>query len=213
MKCPMCENTTYQSLGGKHICPDCGYNSDSYRPPQKVTLIPDTLEYSAYRESGHAVMSYLIRKGFTDKYVPIDQSLILPAFERVAIESESANWAQLTFGLGSLVAVSQVLLAGYAAQRIRLNLHEAISLRHAPLIESAWHFLGGYLEEYSETDPSVRDQRATEWLAEMFTYVESTLRAHWVSVEALVAALLRFKSLSEAQAVEIIEKDIPEKHR
>lgn len=212
MKCLKCDYETFRSLGEQDICPNCGYGSKHYRPLQ-VIMANDSPELCAYREAGHAVMSYLIRKGFTDKYVPIGRSLILPAFEQVAIESESANWAEITHGLGSLVTVPQVLLAGYVALQIKYNIHEEISLRDSPLVKRAWHLLGAYLEEYGEDNPSARDERATEWLQEIAGYVEEKLRAHWVSVEALATALLEFKVLAEDKAFEIIEKDIPKDAR
>jgi hypothetical protein len=167
-------------------------------------------EHRAYQEAGHAVMSYLIRKGFTDKYVPVDRSLILPEFKQVTIEGESANWAETTFGLGSLVTVPQVLLAGYTAVRIKYNVTEDISPEKSTLIERAWDLLGGYIEEYGTDNPAERDKQATKWLNEMYDYVEEKLRAHWVSVNALANALLQQKTLSEGEAFEIIEQDIPE---
>jgi len=154
-------------------------------------------------------MSYLIRKGFADKHLSIDRSLILPEFEKVAIVGESADWAKTTFGLGSLLAASQVLLAGYAAVRIKYNLVEEISPHKPKLVEQAWHLLGGYIEEYSGDDLTERDERATEWLKEFYEYVEERLRIHWISVEALATALLQSKVLPEAKAFGIIEKNIP----
>jgi len=133
-------------------------------------------------------MSYLIRKGFTEKFTPVDRSLILPEFKQVTTEGESVNWAEITFGLGSLMTVPQVLLAGHTAVRIKYNV----------------------IEEYGTDNPTERDNQATKWLKEIYDYVEEKLRMHWVSVNALANALLQQKTLSEREAFEIIERDIPE---
>jgi hypothetical protein len=172
----------------------------------------DTLERRAYQEAGHTVMSYLIRQGFTNKFVPIDRSLILPEFERVAIEGQSADWAKTTFGLGSLITASQVLLAGYAAERIKYNIREDSLPRNSASVKRAEHLTAAYIEEYAGDglSASKRDRRAAQLVREMFDFVEKTLRTYWVSVEALANALLQRKSLTEAEAFEVIEKDIPE---
>jgi hypothetical protein len=200
MKCRNCGGELY-SAG--EICPSCEKLSDSRK------LLPP--EQRAFREAGHAVMSYLIRKGFTEKYVPVDRSLILPAFEQVAIEGDSAPWAKITFGLGSFVTVAQVLLAGYAAEKIKLAIHEEPDPDRSVLVFIARGLLGGYLSEYNDDTPYPEHyKRSLEWLKEILGYVEDRLQLYWESVEALAEALLHFKVLSEAQAFQIIEQKIPE---
>jgi hypothetical protein len=204
MKCLKCGHATFRALGEQDICPNCGYGSKHHRLLQAI-LARDALEVRAWREAGHAVMSFLIRQGFTDKYVPLDRSLILPAFKTVAIEGASADWAELTVSLGSLVTVAQVLLAGYVVQQIKYNVDEELSPQDSTLVQRARHLLGAYLEEYGDDNPSARDQHAAGWLAEIADYVKEQLLAHWVSVEALAQALLEFKVLSEDKVCEIIE--------
>lgn len=208
MECPKCGYKTFRFFGRKDGCPNFGYGSKHFEALQAI-IAQDSPEARAYREAGHTVMSYLIRKGLTDQYVPRDRSLILPAFETVAIEGKSANWAELTYGLGSLVTVTQVLLAGYIVLQIKYTIHEEISPQSSPLVQRAWRLLGAYLEEYGTDNPSIRDQRATKWLPQIAAYVEEQLRTHWVSVDALAKALLKFKALSEEQAFEVIEINIP----
>src|SRR5215216_5383424 len=86
----------------------------------------NSLEKRAYRESGHAVMSFLISKGFTDKYIPVGRDGILPEFKQVTIEAESTDWAETTTNLGSLMTVPQVLIAGHMAESIKYNSVEEI---------------------------------------------------------------------------------------
>ena len=174
---------------------------------------PDTLERRAYQEAGHAVMSYLIRQGFTDKFVPFDRSLILPAFERVAIEGPSVDWGKITFGLGSLITASQVLLAGYAAERIKYDIRGDVLPQDLALVKRAEHLTAAYIEEYAGDSVRAmkkRDRRATQMVRKMLNFVEKTLRTYWVSVEVLANALLQYRSVTEAEAFEIIARDIPE---
>ncbi len=217
MKCLRCGEELYRA---KEICLSCRKLENSYRSV--------STDRRAYREAGHAVMSYLVRNGFTDKYVPLVRSGILPAFEKVAIEGESANWAKRTPGLGSLITVPQVLLAGYLAEAIKYGNHEAVSPRtglkallaalipdnflgykavtgSSLLVDMAHKLLGGYLSEYDYLYP---DARSSEWLQEMMAFVEETLRKYWVSVESLATALLQVKTLSEEQSFVIIRTHI-----
>lgn len=167
-------------------------------------------------------MSYLIRNGFTDEFVSLDRTDIVPPFERVSIEGVSASWAKITFGLGSLLAVPQVLLAGYLAERMKF----AVDIDASPqtgftawitdlipkratgsliLVGIARELVDGYLGEYDYLYPNVR---ASDWLEEMMAYGEEVLRKHWVSVESLATALLQFNTLSEVQVAEIIQSHL-----
>lgn len=200
MKCQKCDAKLFSA---REICPNCE------RLIHSSKSLP--LEHRAYREAGHAVMSYLIRKGFIEKYVPVDRSLILPEFQQIAIEGESAPWAKTTFGLGSLVTVPQVLLGGYAAERIRYAINEEVAPNRSVLVDIAHELLGGYLSEYNEGIPYRKlDKRSWEWVKELLDYVEERLRVYWGGVVALAEALLQDKVLTEAQAFQIIEQKIPE---
>jgi hypothetical protein len=167
-----------------------------------------TPEQRAYREAGHAVMSYLIRGGFTDQHIPIDRSLILPPFKRVAIEGTSGDWGEITPGLGSLITAPQVLIAGVAVDQIQGRPVNLEMLRSSPQVEKAFDLLGSYIEEYGEENGRERDRQAWEWLGEMYVYVVEMLQIYWSCVEALAKALLEYKGLSEARAFEVIEKAI-----
>jgi ATP-dependent Zn protease len=171
-----------------------------------------SIERLAYQEAGHAVMSYLIRKGFTEKYVPIDRSLILPTFKKVAINGESADWGEITFGLGSLITTAQVLLAGNASEQIKFGTRNDMPAPEAASVKRAEHLTAAYIEEYAGEGMgfSERDERTNELVHEMSKFVDEILRTHWASVEALATALLEHRSLSENQAFGIIERDIPE---
>jgi hypothetical protein len=206
MKCPGCGTETYASIGGRDICPNCGYGSQHYSPP-----IP---ENRAYREAGHAVMSYLIREGYTDKFLPLDRSLMLPAFSCVAIEGESADWSKLTFSLGSLITVSQVLLAGCLAERIKGATGDIQPPHDVPLVKQASHLIGSYIEEYGGDELSFteRDRQADEMLGEMLAYVNEIIHTYWDAVEALASALQENKRLTEAGAFEVIKEALPGRH-
>ena len=123
----------------------------------------DPLEKLAYQEAGHATMSYLIRRGFVKKYVPVDRSLILPTFTRISIEGQSADWGKLTPGLGSLMTVSQVLLAGALAKEIKFHPYQGSSLdTDGPSSKRALHLISSYIEEYGGDKMSIakRDKLA-----------------------------------------------------
>jgi len=153
-------------------------------------------------------MSYLIREGYTDKFIPLDRSLVFPQFSTVAIEGESADWGKLTLSLGSLVTVPQVLLAGCLAELIKGGTESGMPSHELPLVRHASHLIGSYIEEYGGKDLSFaeRDRRADEVLKEMLEYVRQNLDASWEAVEALADALEKNKRLTETRAFEIIEE-------
>jgi len=170
----------------------------------------NSLEKRAYRESGHAVMSFLISKGFTDKYIPVGRDGILPEFKQVTIEAESTDWAETTTNLGSLMTVPQVLIAGHMAESIKYNSVEEIPPRKSKLIKEARNLIDGYIDEYATDDFIKKHSLTTKFLKDVYAYVEENLRTHWISVEALANALLQKRTLSEEEAFEIIERNIPE---
>ena len=110
-------------------------------------------EHRAYREAGHVVMSYLLLKGFANKYVPISKDDILTEFSEVTIKHDSVNWKEITSNLGSMMTVPQVLLAGYAAEKTKFDFVEEISSQDSKLVESAWSLLDGYVDEYYGNPP------------------------------------------------------------
>src|SRR5260221_2411612 len=169
-----------------------------------VFTINPTPEARALREAGHAVMSYLIRAGLTEKYVPVDRSLILPAFKQVSIEGPSAEWDATTIGLGSFVTVPQVLMAGDAALRIKYNLQEAISRQTSPELDKAWHFLAGYISEVIDERLSIVHPKTDELFGEIYPYVEVQLKRFWACVEVLSTALLVSKTVTEGDAFSLI---------
>jgi len=164
----------------------------------------------AYREAGYAVLSYLIRHGFTTKYVPIGRLDCLPPFEQVTIEGESPDWTKVTSNLCSLVTVPQVLLAGYVAETIKHDILEDISPRKSKLIEEAESWLGAYVDEYYTGDFIKRRRDTKNLLMKIFGYVKETIQTHWASVDTLANALVQQKTLSEEKAFELIERDIPD---
>ena len=166
----------------------------------------DSSDHIAYQQAGHAVMSYLIRNGFTDKFVPISRSDCLPGFEHVTIEGKTTDWTKITSNLGSLVTVSQVLLAGYVSETIKYEL----SPRKSKLVEEAQAWLGAYVEEYYTDNSKEKQRYTTIFLMEVFAYVKENIQAHWACVDALANALLQQKTLSEEKAFGIIEEVIPE---
>jgi ATP-dependent Zn protease len=172
--------------------------------------ISNSLENRAYQEAGHAVMSFLIRKGFTDKYIPISREDILPDFKQVTIEGKSADWATITSNLGSLMTVPQVLIAGHVAESIKYNFVKEISPRKSRLIKSARNLIEGYIQEYATDEFFKKRNLTTNYLKEVYAYVEENLRTHWTSVDTLANALLQHRTLSEEKAFEIIERDVPE---
>src|SRR4051794_26137694 len=60
----------------KHLAADRLLRQYPFLEPNLPLPPPPPPEVEAYREAGHYVMAYLIRKGFTDHDVPIDRSLI-----------------------------------------------------------------------------------------------------------------------------------------
>ncbi len=168
-------------------------------------------EHRAYREAGHVVMSYLLLKGFTNKYVPISRDGILTEFTKVTIEGENTDWTKTTSNLGSLMTMPQVLLAGYAAEKIKFDIVEDVSSQDPKLLESAWSLLDTYIDEYYETNnPNERHKLTESFLSEVYAYVEENLRLHWASVDQLADLLLEQKSVSKEEAFEIVEEGIPE---
>src|SRR6266545_4571794 len=151
----------------------------------------DSSEHSAYREAGLAVMSYLIRNGFTNKYLPIGRSDCLPPFEQVTIEGESLAWTKITPNLGSLVTVAQVLLAGYVAETIKYNILEDLSSRNSNLMKEARGWLNAYVEEYYTDDFIKKHRYTTSLLREVFAYVKENIQKYWASVDRLAIALLQ----------------------
>jgi hypothetical protein len=175
-----------------------------------------SLEHRAYREAGHAVVSFLILKAgvaddlFLMPIASVDRPFLLAEFEQVSIGNGGADWSTLTFSLRSLITTSLVLLAGYASERIKYKINEDVAPDRSDLARSAWHLLGSYMEEYGEEDFSERDRQATEELIELYNLVEKELRFHWASVEGLANALLQQTVLSRDSAFEIIESNLPE---
>ena len=224
VKCPQCGAETYRAIGGTNICPRCGFGSSHDAPylealahsahaflalgrepdtdPLKVRKI-ESPERRAYREAGHAVMSYLLRQGFANQFVPIGRSLMLPAFRQVSIVGQSGNWAETTFSLGSFITVPQVLIAGPVAEHIQYKIQDETLLRTSKQMSRAWGLLEGYYEEYRGDRTGI-----PVLLTDMIHYVDELLREHWASVEALAQALLQKKLLSEAEAFAVIEKEI-----
>lgn len=171
----------------------------------------ENLEGRAYREAGHATMSFLIRKGFVERFVPVDRSLMLPEFAIVSIEGQGVDWGEITRGLGSLMTVPMVLLAGCLAEQIKYPSHQSGHLPlDDPLVKKALHLITAYIEEYGSDQMSFaeRDTEAGKTLAEMSGYVADILRMHWASVESLASALLQNKMLRKSEAFELIEKEI-----
>ena len=206
----------------------------------------DDLEPRAYREAGHATMSYLIRNGFIENYVPLyDRWLILPEFSAVSIEGPSADWNKPTFSLGSLLPSVQVELAGHVAEQIKFDssldtgfsramlvvagyfddqksIGKAIQNPHLPpdppparpympLVLNAFHGIEGTVEQYmpeSSMDYDERTRRSVQIFQDMYPYLVDRLRLHWPAVEALAQALLQHKTLSEAEAFQVLEPAI-----
>jgi len=168
-------------------------------------------KHRAYREAGHTVMSYLLLKGFTKKYVPLSRDAMLAGFSRVTIEGKHPKWSKITFKFESFMTVPQVLLAGYAAEMIKFNFAEEILSDDSKLLETAWSLLDGYISEYCWTNvPGGLNKFTDRFLQEIYAHVEGNLRLHWKSVERLADTLMDQKSLSKEKAFKVIEAEIPE---
>jgi hypothetical protein len=179
---------------------------------QNIAPFSNELDRRAYREAGHACMSFLIRHGYILQYLPRDLSLVLNEFTSLSLDGPAVDWDKLTFSLGSLMSVPQVLLAGYLAERRqfelqRLNEYDLTS----PLAKKSLHLITSYVEEYGGEEMSfkLRDEKALEIFKLVFAYVAQNLETFWPSVQALAAALLDRRTLSQAQAFEIILRAIP----
>jgi hypothetical protein len=180
----------------------------------------DSLERRAYCEAGHAVMAFLILKaGIADNLflLPVSadtRPYFVAKFEQISIKHTCSNWGAITYSLASLTTTPMVLLAGYAAERIKYNINEDVTPHCSDLTARAWHLSACYFDEYdrddSRTDCSERDRWATETLIERYNLVEKELRFHWASVEVLASALLSQEVLSRDSAFEIIENNLPE---
>ena len=133
-----------------------------------------SLEHHAFREAGHAVMSFLIRKGYTDRFVPLDRSLMLAPFQFIALESPSANWDELTYSLGSLITTAQVLSAGYLAECIQYQIVDPVFPPKDTAVQTALHLTSAYIEEYGGDRMTMkeRDTQALQLFREMFNYVD-----------------------------------------
>ena len=161
-------------------------------------------------------MSYLIRQGFVDRFVPVDRSRILAGFEFVSIEKQRVDWARRTPGLGSLMTVPQVLLAGDLAVQLRFHPGKPLEANpDTPSGKKALHLIAAYIEEYGGDQMSLtkRDEIAHKLYLDMHGHVVETMRIFWSSVAALADALAAEKTLSEARAFQIIEAVIPEERR
>lgn len=174
-----------------------------------MTPKKDSLEFHAYQEAGHSVMSFLIRNGYTNEFVPVDRSLILPEFEHVSIDEESADWGEITRGLGSLLTTPQVLLAGCVAEDIRSNSQNDGINPDDQLVKRALHLIEAYVEEMTR-DYEVRDRESPRILKEMHKYVARQLRQYWVAVIAVADALLLRRTLSETEVFKIIDHHVVE---
>src|SRR5215208_2945743 len=101
-----------------------------------------------YQKAGHAVMSCLIRKGLATNYRPLDTSLVLlPNFYAIALGSPIVDWGEITDKFASLIAVSQVLLAGEAAIHMMVPGSAAKIALSSLLAQEANHLIAAYIEE------------------------------------------------------------------
>lgn len=189
----------------KHLAAERLLRQYPFLEPDVPLLLPPP-GVVAYREAGHYVMAYLIRYGFTDRYVPFDRSLILPIYSGVTIEEPRTDWEELTGSLGSLGTVAQVHLAGFAAERQQYKSTSLPLPTYSPLLGRAKGLLSSYLEEYGHEDEDWRiaNAEATKLLADMLTYVENQVAAAWPAIEALAQALLLQKNVKATMADAII---------
>jgi hypothetical protein len=171
-----------------------------------------SLEHRAFREAGQAMMSFLIRKGYTDRFVPLDRSLILAPFQFIALESPSTSWDELTYSLGSLITTAQVLSAGYLAERIQYQIVDLAFPPKDSAVQTALHLTSAYVEEYGGDRMTMteRDTKALQLFRELFDYVDERLHSYWICVDTLAKELLDMKVLSEENVFAIIEQSIPE---
>jgi hypothetical protein len=222
MKCPKCEAKTYTSIGGKEICPQCGYGAAHYIPPQperqtqrieaSVEIPP---ERRAFREAGHVVMAYLILKAgwldfiFAIPIAAVDRPYLVPPFMHVTLEGAGVDWGEISFSLRSLITTPVILLAGFAAERLKDGISDAVLPASSPLTGQALGLLAAYEEEYGEEDTRERDRRAARVLVAYFELAEAAMLWHWKSIEALAQALLQSKTLSAEAAYAVVERHLP----
>lgn len=166
------------------------------------------LENRAYNQAGHATISYLIRYGYAEKYLPANRSLMLPTFETISLTSDVTNWGQLTGTSTSLLTVPQVLVAGYIAEALQ-NGHPNPNLpQNHPEIVHAQQLIETYIQENMTLDTASRQAQAQQWLAEIFAIVTDLLTTYWDAVQNLATALLQQNTLSSRQVFETIEANI-----
>jgi hypothetical protein len=177
-----------------------------------VTTSPaQSLEHRAFREAGHAVMSCLIRKGYTDRFVPFDRSLILAPFQPITLESTPTSWNELTGSLGSLITTAQVLSAGYLAERIQSQVADSAFPPQDSAVQTALHLVGAYIEHYGGDSMTItqRDIQALQLFRDLFDYVEERLHSFWTCVDILAKQLLDAKIVSEEAVFATIEQHRP----
>src|SRR5579859_5700729 len=76
---------------------------------------------------------------------------------------------------------------------------------YVPLVISAFHGIGGTLEEFSAKS-TVQD--SVRIFQDMYPYLADSLRLHWRAVEALAQARLQRKTLGEREACQVIGQQI-----
>src|SRR5437016_5639553 len=131
-------------------------------------------------------MNFLIRKNLANE-------LLKPAYGYVSIKMPSPNWAQTTSDLISLPAAAQVLLAGYAVEKLKYE-----DVWSAVLLTGAQDILAGYISEYDETISSAELRKfKSEHTEKILTYVTIILQNYWKVVEAIANALIQYNTLSE----------------
>ena len=158
------------------------------------------LEHLAYHEAGHAVMSYLLREGHTNK-----QTIPLDEFEKVAIQGEMQDWGKTTVSLDSWISAAQALLAGHISEKIKYGgLDDVLYGDSAQDLSAAKHLIASFIEEMTRDSEAVRKQTPKS-LELHATLAETGLRCHWLAVEALAQALLKRKILTGKKAVKIIK--------
>ncbi len=176
-------------------------------PASPLHSSSEPLLRQAYRAAGHLLMDYLLRRGVAAKYVPMDRSLMLPERTSITLNGAGTNWGESTTAVGSWLTVPQVLLAGYAAERLQFGQGDLTLQAGSPVVDKALHLLKAYLDHYrGEDDLSARDAHAQENLVNMHAYAARFVRRHWAVVDVVAEALLRQRTLDRRAADELVRR-------
>ena len=173
----------------------------------------DNLLSIAYRESGAAVMSYLVRFGFTDRFAPWGgRKDIIPHWHSISLNEDNPEWDEITASLGTFYTAAQFLCACYIAPKIaNSDIGIVVDISDPSLSKAR-----SLIEAINDDAPRSLEERKKLIDAEfyeVFEYTRNYLLQYWKLVDVLAQELLKQKKISEEDAVFIIESLIEERDK